>query len=483
MTAVFAVGSVIAGKYRLDRLLGEGGMGAVYLAENLDIGRPVAIKVLRAQLGRDEAVMSRFRQEARSAAAVDHPGIVQVLDMGQAESGEPFIVMERLDGETLGARIRQRGRLSADETLTIMIEVLDALAAAHAKGIVHRDLKPDNLFLVWRPRWAVKVLDFGISRLANPDEVRITETNQTMGSVLYMPPEQARDARSAGPPADLYAIGATMFHALAGRPPFLGENYTEVLAAVLSDPAPPLASLAPTVPAPLAALVDRMLAKAPGDRPQSAAAVRDELRALGGGSVPARSPSRVDELGATAAPVASDALAATAASEPPRRADIALGATAAPEKLGVTAATEAPATSPPIARAPSARRRGPALLATVVAALALIGGGIAIVMRGSSRAAAPPDAPPVASPAAFDAASVTIAHDALPATTDAAVASADASGADASAAPADAARRHVPPPPVLDAQMPDAAGKPDARLAPDAPGVEHVQFAPTEGNQ
>ena len=474
MTAVFTIGTLIAGKYRLDRMLGEGGMGAVYLAENVDIGRQVAIKVLRAQLGRDEAVMSRFRQEARAAAAVDHPGIVQVLDMGQAESGEPFIVMERLDGETLGARIKQRGRLAVDETLSIMIEVLDALAAAHAKGIVHRDLKPDNLFLVWRPRWAVKVLDFGISRLASPDEVRITDTNQTMGSVLYMPPEQARDARTAGPAADLYALGATMFHALAGRPPFLGENYTEVLSRVLSDPAPPLASLAPSVPPGLAALVDRMLAKRPAERPQTAAGVRDELRAFGGGMVPARSESLdgfAPTLPPSEPPKPVDGMAATAASEPPMRAD-AMAATAAsePPKLAVTAATELPA------RAPEPTRRSRAWVIAVLVGLALVGGGTAFLLRGKSAPAGKPDARASDAPVVVDAASVTIAHDAAP---DAAI---DAAAADA-AVVIDAPRRHVPPPLASDAApKPDAAAKADAAV-PDAPGLGHVQFAPTPGNQ
>jgi tRNA A-37 threonylcarbamoyl transferase component Bud32 len=328
------LGSTLAGKYKIVRVLGAGGMGAVYLAENLAIARQVAIKVLHARMGRDAATLHRFRQEAKATATIGHPGVVDVLDMGETDAGEAFIVMEKLEGETMGARLKQRHRLSVDETISIVTEALDAIAAAHDKGIVHRDLKPDNLFLVWHPRWCVKILDFGISRFIDSDEIRVTASNTVMGSVLYMPPEQARDARSAGPTADLYALGAVMYHALTGRPPFGGESYSEVLSRVLTDAPESITALRPDLPPALAELVMALLAKAPVDRPKPARVVRDRLRAMVPAVVPpAEPPAAADALGATmesvdrGAPTGA-ALAPTAASGPP---------------LAVTAASQPPA--------------------------------------------------------------------------------------------------------------------------------------------
>jgi len=335
-----ALGSTLAGKYKILRVLGAGGMGAVYLAENLDIGRQVAIKVLHSKIGEDAATRQRFRLEARTSAVINHPGIVDVLDMGETEAGEAFIVMERLEGQTLGARLKQRGKLSLDEATSIIGEALDAIGAAHAKGIVHRDLKPDNLFLVWTPRWCVKILDFGISRFVNTEDVRLTASNTLMGSVLYMPPEQARDARMAGPTADLYALGATLYHALGGKPPFMGESYTEVLSRVLGDPPMPLEQLRSDLPDGLAKLVMQLLQKDPAARPQSAADVRARLIEL----VPAAKPPEPPTVALedTAKPEA--ALAATADVPPPATG---LGATAEASApggiaLGATAEASAP---------------------------------------------------------------------------------------------------------------------------------------------
>ncbi|HEY5922057.1 MAG TPA: protein kinase [Kofleriaceae bacterium] len=337
------LGTTLAGKYKILRVLGAGGMGAVYLAENVAIGRQVAIKVLHARMGRDAATLRRFRQEARATATIGHPGVVDVLDMGETAAGDAFIVMEKLEGQTMGARLKQRHRLSIDETISIVTEALDAIAAAHDKGIVHRDLKPDNLFLVWHPRWSVKVLDFGISRFIDADEIGLTATNTVMGSVLYMPPEQAKDARVAGPPADLYALGAVMYHALSGRPPFGGERYSEVLSRVLTDAPEPIAALRPELRPELAELVIGLLAKKPADRPGPARAIRDRLRAMVDQLTPPAEPAPpADALGATMQP--GDAMAATADVSalplgPTAAASHALGATAAASHaLGATAA-------------------------------------------------------------------------------------------------------------------------------------------------
>ena len=367
------IGSTLAGKYKILRVLGAGGMGSVYLAENIAIGRQVAIKVLHAKLGEDPSVRTRFRQEARTSALIGHPGIVDVLDLGETERGEAFIVMERLDGQTLGARLKQRGRLSVEEAVAVITEALDAIGAAHAKGIIHRDLKPDNLFLVWTPKWCVKILDFGISKFLNSDDVRLTASNTLMGSVLYMPPEQARDARVAGPTADLYALGATLYHALGGTPPFLGENYTEVLSRVISDHPQPLDRLRNDLPATLVELVAKLLAKKPADRPQSAAEVKAALLATVERIVPPEPPKIAPDalLDTRPAGSADAALAATGALGETGAAlgatqvshesrDGALAPTQAPDALGATQASEPGRPSPTIDRP----GRGPALLNT-----------------------------------------------------------------------------------------------------------------------
>jgi serine/threonine-protein kinase len=303
-TPELAPGSLLGGKYRIEKLLGEGGMGAVYLAENLDIGRKVAIKVLHANLAKDEQLLVRFRQEARATAAIGHPGIVDVLDMGTTENGAAFIVMERLEGETLGDRLDRVGRLSVPEAARILGEILDALAAAHGKGIVHRDLKPDNVFLTER---GSKILDFGISKLQTAEEVRLTRTGVVMGTPLYMSPEQARGAKDLGPASDLYSIGAILYHALTGAPPFRGDSYNEVLAQVLTDAPQPLAKRRSEVPVALSALCDSLLAKTASGRPPNAHAARAALRRASEGA-PAEAPSAS----------ASDALAETRVSQPPQ---------------------------------------------------------------------------------------------------------------------------------------------------------------------
>ena len=266
-------GTLVAHKYRVERLLGQGGMGAVYLAENIDIGRQVAIKLLLPELVNNEQVITRFRLEARAAAAIGHPGIIDVLDLGRAEDGAAFIVMEFLRGESLRDRMNRGDRLSAGEAIAIGDEILAALEAAHQQGVIHRDLKPDNIFLVSQPAAMVKILDFGVSKLMTGD-VELTGTGTILGTPLYMPPEQARGTREVGPSADLYSFGAVLYHALAGEPPFQGANYAEVLSKLLTEPARPIDELRPDLPAELSSLIVSLLAKQPDARPPSAQEAR-----------------------------------------------------------------------------------------------------------------------------------------------------------------------------------------------------------------
>jgi serine/threonine-protein kinase len=279
--ATLAPGMLLAGKYKIEQMLGEGGMGAVFLAENTDIGRKVAIKVLHADFAKNEQLMLRFRQEARAATAIGHPGIVDILDMGQTADGAAFIVMERLDGDTLGGRLKKLGRLGAGEAARVVADVCEALAAAHAKGIIHRDLKPDNVFLVERPVAITKILDFGISKLQGSEDVALTRTGTVMGTPLYMSPEQARGAKDVGPPTDLYAVGCILYHALTGAPPFTGESYNEVLANVLMEDARPVRELRPGLPRSFYELIDQLIAKEAKVRPDARSAAQALRRVAG----------------------------------------------------------------------------------------------------------------------------------------------------------------------------------------------------------
>ncbi|HTB57318.1 MAG TPA: serine/threonine-protein kinase, partial [Polyangia bacterium] len=258
-------GTIVAGTYEIVRLLGQGGMGAVWEAKHLRLpDKRVVVKVLL--FGTTDAVtLARFRREAEIASRLGHPNIVQVLDFNTLPDGAPFIVLELLQGESLAARLA-RVRPTFTETLAIVTQIGSALAAAHREGVVHRDLKPDNIFLCPTPlegemRDVAKVLDFGISKLRGAKTV-LTQDAALIGTPQYMAPEQATgrnddiDART-----DIFAFGAIVFEMLAGRPPFLGETLAAVIHAVVYAPTPPLRELAPETPPAVAAAVERALAK------------------------------------------------------------------------------------------------------------------------------------------------------------------------------------------------------------------------------
>jgi serine/threonine-protein kinase len=260
------VGQVLCGKWRLDRLIDVGGMGAVYAATHRN-GKQVAVKMLHAAFAAEPEIRSRFLREGYVANHVGHPGSVSVLDDDTAEDGSAFLVMELLEGESLESLIHRSGNvMPVPDLLLVVDQVLDVLVAAHAKGIVHRDIKPANLFLT-RPG-DVKVLDFGFARARELTMDGLsTRTGIVMGTASYMPPEQARarwdlvDARS-----DIFAVGATMFRALAGRHVHEAKSMAERMVAAMKMPAPPLLQYAPRTPAAVAALVDRALAYAKEDR-------------------------------------------------------------------------------------------------------------------------------------------------------------------------------------------------------------------------
>jgi len=264
------------GGYRLIRRLGSGGMADVYLAEQSSLGRRVAIKVLRAETLRHPGAMERFEREARAAAALVHGNIVQIHEVGLIE-GIHFLVTEYVEGPSLKAWLRLRGVLDARQALEVLSQVGAALVRAAGQGIVHRDIKPENLLVT--PAGEVKVADFGLARVAT-DDVTLTQTGMTLGTPLYMSPEQGQggevDSRS-----DLYSLGATVYHLLAGTPPFTGPTTVSVAMAHITEPLLPLATRRPDVPPALCAIVERLLAKLPAERfpdPQSLLEAVDELR-------------------------------------------------------------------------------------------------------------------------------------------------------------------------------------------------------------
>jgi serine/threonine-protein kinase len=276
------------GNYQAVSLIGEGGMGEVYLAEHPSIGRQVAIKVLRTELGHDEQALARFVNEARAANSIRHPNIIEILDSGVTDNGISYLVMELLQGESLTSRIRRRGRLPSQEAVIIVNQTASALGAAHAKGIVHRDLKPDNLFVVpdaTNPGLEhIKVLDFGIAKLqanVNPQHVK-TRTGSLMGTPVYMSPEQCLGTKEIDWRSDIYSLGAILYELLTGQPPFVSEGFGALLNMHLNQAPLPPRQLEPTVAPGLDEAVLKMLAKKPEDRFQSMAEVQACLAAAVG---------------------------------------------------------------------------------------------------------------------------------------------------------------------------------------------------------
>jgi serine/threonine protein kinase len=268
------------GVYRIQHKLGEGGMGAVYMAEHSLLGRRAAIKVLHSAFSMRQDIVERFFNEARAASSIADPGIVQIFDFGY-QDGIAYIVMEFLDGEALEARLRRLGRLALVDALRLGRQLALSLQAAHARGVVHRDLKPDNVLVV--PDAEVpggeraKILDFGIAKLTDtsPDRQR-TQTGMVMGTPLYMSPEQCHGAGSVDHRADIYSLGCMLFHLIAGRPPFESKGSGELLAMHLREPAPPVSQFA-RVPPHVDAILLRCLEKEPEDRFQTMQLLASEI--------------------------------------------------------------------------------------------------------------------------------------------------------------------------------------------------------------
>jgi serine/threonine protein kinase len=276
------IGQLVDNKYRINRLIGEGGMGAVYEGENVRINRRVAIKVLHAAFTGNSEVMARFEREAQAAGRIGNDHILEVLDLGALEGGDHFIVMEFLDGESLSQRIRRLGRLNAHQLAPIVRQVLIGLGAAHAAGIVHRDLKPDNIFILKEKAGTpdfVKIIDFGISKFQplSGDGMKMTRTGAVMGTPYYMSPEQASGSVEADQRSDIYSLGVIMFEAVTGQVPFDAATFNQLMFKIVLSEVPRPETIVHDLDPAFASLISKAMARDVGQRFQS---TRDFLQAL-----------------------------------------------------------------------------------------------------------------------------------------------------------------------------------------------------------
>jgi serine/threonine-protein kinase len=284
----FAAGSIVAGKYRIERVIGEGGMGWVVQATHLQLDQQVALKFMHAAGATDHPqAVARFLREARAAARIQSEHVARVSDVGILETGMPYLVMEYLQGQDLDALIRARAPLPLAEAMQYAVQACEGLAGAHAAGIVHRDLKPANLFLARSADGSVRVklLDFGISKVSasagRSSDGAVTGTHNLMGSPLYMAPEQMRSSKHVDRRADIWSMGVIVYEMLSGRPPFQGDTLPEICARILAEPPDTLTLSATRVPAALEAVIARCLEKDPARRCADVATLARALAAFG----------------------------------------------------------------------------------------------------------------------------------------------------------------------------------------------------------
>jgi eukaryotic-like serine/threonine-protein kinase len=378
------VGQVLAGRYRLVELLGQGGMATIFRAHDAQLGRDVAVKVLRSEYGRDPAFVARFRQEAQSAAALNHPNVVNVFDYGM-ESGDPFIVMELIDGGDLASVIRERGSLDPVAAARIGQQIFEALDAAHARGIIHRDIKPTNVLLTSSGR--VKVADFGIARAFS--EAQLTMPGTTLGSVHYFSPEQARGEMVTSA-SDVYSAGLVLFEMLTGQRAWTGDSAGAVAVARLAGDPPAPSSIKPGVPQIMDIAVRRALARTPADRPTAGdmAALLGRYIADPQGAVPPppRPPVGAATAGAAAGVAAGGAIGATQ-QQPPQ--GVVYGSQAA---RGTAAAGAAYGRGGPPGQPPTAEEEEQeggagawAWVAAVLGVLVLFAGGVLLFLLLSGK--------------------------------------------------------------------------------------------------
>ena len=382
-----ASGLVVADRFRLDRQLGKGGMGSVWLARHIALAIPCAVKFIVPEAARSADLRARFEREAKAAAQLRSPYVVQILDHGVWE-GLPYIAMEYLEGEDLGQRLARQRTLPPAEILVIARDVARALSKAHAAGLVHRDLKPGNIFLVREDdREIAKVLDFGVAKVKEVELDSSTQTGAILGTPFYMSPEQARGTTDVDHRSDLWALGVVVYLSLTGRLPFRGKALGDLLVKIIMDPLPIPSEVAP-VPPGFDAWWTRAAARDPGERFQTAKEMVDALSVAlclsrAGDVEPISGPLAISSSG-LAAPSGSGALLATPTLNAPSGSHLVVAAPATPMPVGLTpVGPSGPATGSswsgvptPLQQALSARaprRRGGLLVGLTLAAVACAG--------------------------------------------------------------------------------------------------------------
>jgi hypothetical protein len=384
------VGTTLLGKYRIGRTLGRGGSGVVLEAFHAALDRKVAIKLLHGYVLSDDELVARFEREGRLVARLDSPHVAKVLDAGRLPDGQPFLVMEHLEGHDLGACVAMPEALPVTDVVDYVLQACEGVRAAHAAGIVHRDLKPKNLFCARTPEGEaiVKVLDFGISKVGGED-LAITATQHLLGSPRYMSPEQLRSSRHVDARTDIWSLGVILFELAAKRPPYPASNLTELISNVLTAEAPRLDAVRADVPARLADVVARCLRRSLDERIASVDELIAALAPFGTGRpMQARSVAN-----ASLAPAESGTLkvaSGTFAAANARR-----DAERTPERQP----SEAKAAGPPRAASPSAARRPRRWLA---------GGGVAVLVGIAGASVVAKGTPPVSPPQRASASSPTI---------------------------------------------------------------------------
>ena len=389
---------LVAGKYRLTRLLGRGGMGAVWEGTHTSLGNRVAVKFIDAEYAESPEARSRFENEARAAARLRSKHVVEVYDHGVSDDGRPFIVMEFLSGEPLDKRLDRVGRLPAKDTAHLVLQVCRALTKAHAANIVHRDLKPENVFLVWDEEEGtdvVKVVDFGIAKFsdASMGSSSSTRTGSVLGTPHYMSPEQARGLRTVDSRSDLWSVAVIAYRCIVGALPFEGEAVGDLLVKLCTAPIPVPSRIAPDIPPGFDAWVAKALTREPEGRFATAAQLGESLAAVCGLSVRGIFPSaelpRVSEAGSGAY---------SALGTGPRPVFVAEAASGQYGNAGrVALATGAPTTQTP---SPINRTGTGAIIAATLAALVVLGIGGAVLVKklGGTAAVASPTALTPATP-------------------------------------------------------------------------------------
>ncbi|MCL2724645.1 MAG: protein kinase [Polyangiaceae bacterium] len=468
-------GTILAGKYQVERVLGVGGMGIVVAAKHLQLEQTVAIKfLLPAALANPEFV-ARFAREARAASKIRGEHVTRVIDVGQFDDGSPFMVMEYLEGNDLAKELQLQGPMPVVDAVRYILETCEALSEAHAAKIVHRDLKPSNLFLANRPgKRSIKVLDFGISKIGDsPPSQALTKTSELMGTVFYMSPEQLRTPKAVDSRSDIWSLGVILYELLAGRPPFLGETVPEILVAILANEPEPLTQHRPDVPEGLVRVTAQCMQLNAADRFANVARLAQALE-------PYASPADRESvqiaarvLGETAAPSTQSNASSPAISLAPLL-PTANMTSAAPVVAASTAAGVATPTE-----APRAAKRSRLLVGGVVAGVAVALGVTAFFARRppptpepvATSAAAPETATATPTPSASAMTAATSESAAL----DASLIDADAT----TAATASSTKAPAPPKPV-NARAASAASAPSASAISAKPAAPAGQ--PTSAN-